>query len=677
MSKLLPRVGGCATALAVLAGGMGALPASAPAAYGPGAEAASAAGVRLGSATSDGAALSADGRYVVFSTAASELLGDPPDPSESYTNGIVRRDLLTGAVALVAPPRRVRRSDGAEVYAGSTAVGASISGDGRFVIFRSEVALTDGDRNAGTDVYVRDMTRPPTDAGAYRLVSALDGGDDAPVYADADGGSRTGRRGAGISDDGTKAVFWTRGPSNLPGGGAASTPTHQVFLRDLETRRTELLTRTTADGAAVARPADDLLVDPTAVISGDGSAVAWIDPDAAAQTRLLPGEPDPPLAYLWRDARADTAPTRRVAGRSDLDDPACPGDTPYDAGSQASGPCDGPFVDGEAGTDSPSLRPLSISGDGRRLLFLTQARRRPYDPTLDRPGSLYLADMSPGVSRKAGVQRILSIPGSGSGGATVSEAILSRDGRRVAFASNARIFDGGRQLGDFPADGQQITNLYVLDPDAGTIQRASIGFDGADFHGGLLDPDAPGTYTDPGLASLAADADLRTLAFSAEDGNLFPGDANAVRDVEVVRGSPGLVAAVGTTTALAAPPAAVVGAASPSAVRPPAATHPVIGFPRIGRDGVARITVRVPAAGRLTAAGTALRRAHRLTVARATSRPKRASTVTLTLKLTKAARRALRRQALHVSLSVRYVPAAAGAATTATRSYTLARRPGR
>jgi Tol biopolymer transport system component len=639
----------------------------AQAAYGPGADAASANGARLGGAQSDQPALSADGRYVVFTTSAPELLGAPADPTEAYTNGIVRRDLLTGAVALVAPPRTVRRSDGAEVYTGATAAGASISADGRAVAFRSAVALTGDDRNTGTDVYVRDMDRPVTDDGAYQLASALDGTTDGPTYAGAAGdGARTGTRGYGISDDGATVVFSTSATSNLPGGGAADVPAGQVFVRDLATQRTELVTQATAGGGPVPR---GRVVDPQPVLSGDGSTVAWADPDAGAQTRLLPGEPGPVVAYLWRDLRAAVPTTRRIAGASDLDDPACASDTPFVSGPAASGPCDGPFVEGEAGTDT-ALRPLSISGDGRRLLFRSDASQRPFDPTLARGGSVYVADMSPGVSRKAGVRRILSIPGT-TASATVGEAIMSRDAQRVLFSSSARIFDGGAPLGDFPTvtQGAGLVNLYVLDRAAGTIQRATSGFDGSDFHGDLVDPEDPGTFGDPGASALTADADLTVLAFSAQDGNLFPGDANGVRDVEVVRGTPGLTAVAGAPTALPAPAVAPLPMIWPAPIPAPKAVHPVFGFPTIGRDGIARITVRVPAQGTLTATATAK---HRLTVARVTSRPKHASSVVLKLKASAVAARALRSAALRVTASVRYRPAA-GASTAASRTYTLRR----
>jgi hypothetical protein len=133
-----------------------------------------------------------------------------------------------------------------------------------------------------------------------------------------------------------------------------------------------------------------------------------------------------------------------------------------------------------------------------------------------------------------------------------------------------------------------------------------------------------------------------------------------------------LTAVAGAPTALPAPAVAPLPMVWPAPIPAPKAVHPVFGFPTIGRDGIARITVRVPAAGTLTATATARRGKHRLTVARVTSRPKHVSSVVLKLKASSVAVRALRSAALRVTASVRYRPAA-GAATTASRIYTLRR----
>lgn len=96
-------------------------------------------------AVDDSAAMSADGRYVVFSS-ASNLAGD--------TNGnydIFRKDLVTGTLQLVS-------SNSASVQGNGWASDPSISADGRFVSFTYDATdLVGGARSSIEQVYVKDM----------------------------------------------------------------------------------------------------------------------------------------------------------------------------------------------------------------------------------------------------------------------------------------------------------------------------------------------------------------------------------------------------------------------------------------------------------------------------------------------------------------------------------------
>jgi Tol biopolymer transport system component len=102
--------------------------------------------------TSTRAAISADGRYVVYQSSASEIIPGDPDTNTD----VFRYDRTTGETVEVSVT-----SAGARVAAASTR--GVISGDGRYVAFVSNSGkLVSGDRNKTRDVFMRDMTAGST-----------------------------------------------------------------------------------------------------------------------------------------------------------------------------------------------------------------------------------------------------------------------------------------------------------------------------------------------------------------------------------------------------------------------------------------------------------------------------------------------------------------------------------
>ena len=75
-----------------------------------------------------------------------------------------------------------------------------------------------------------------------------------------------------------------------------------------------------------------------------------------------------------------------------------PGD--YAASTTTLGPCYGPLADTEQGLSGITTTPPALSGDGRRVAFLTQSAPRGQEAVA--AVDLFVTDMSPGVSRKAG-----------------------------------------------------------------------------------------------------------------------------------------------------------------------------------------------------------------------------------------------------------------------------------
>lgn len=102
--------------------------------------------------------ISSDGRYVVFYSGATDLV--PGDSNGS--NDVFVKDRLTGATTRVSV-----HTDGSQA-AGESLL-ASISADGRFVVFESMAAnLVDNDGNGVRDVFVRDTAENLTFRASVR-----------------------------------------------------------------------------------------------------------------------------------------------------------------------------------------------------------------------------------------------------------------------------------------------------------------------------------------------------------------------------------------------------------------------------------------------------------------------------------------------------------------------------
>ncbi len=186
----------------------------------------------------------------------------------------------------------------------------------------------------------------------------------------------------------------------------------------------------------------------------------------------------------------------------------------------ATGPCYGPLADIEQGVTGILSQLPALSADGRTVAFVTSTSPRP------RIGGsafdLFVTDMSPGVTRKAGtVELTRDTPTDPTAGASVSSVALSADGRWAAFVSSRLRFDrltltsGVRSV--FGTD-----ELYVVDLRNRTIERAVRGADGSDANGSGV-----GTQ-------VALSADGHRIAFTSGADNLFFGDANQRTDVFVV-----------------------------------------------------------------------------------------------------------------------------------------------
>ncbi|MET3695127.1 TolB family protein, partial [Methylobacterium goesingense] len=159
-----------------------------------------------------GSQVSADGRYVVFTTNAGNLVaGD--------TNGTIDvfvKDTLTGTVTRVSTD-----STGAQAT-GGTSTAASISADGTRVAFQSTATnLVTGDTNSASDIFVKDLT-----TGTTTRVST-----DSTGAQTTSGTSTT----PSISADGTRVAFQSSATNLVAGDTNGLT---DVFVKNLTTGTT-------------------------------------------------------------------------------------------------------------------------------------------------------------------------------------------------------------------------------------------------------------------------------------------------------------------------------------------------------------------------------------------------------------------------------------------------------
>lgn len=233
-----------------------------------------------GSAGSIESALSSDGRFVAFSSAATNLV-----PGETnFGMDVFVHDRQTTHTT------RISRSDG-----GSQAVEPSyqpsLSADGRYVAFSSEAEnLVPGDTNGRSDVFVRDRL-----AGTTRRVSVGSAGEQ--------GDDMSWR--PRISADGLVVAFESRATTLVPGD---SNGMMDVFVHEPATGTT---TRVTVADDEAQGNAESYISS----ISGDGSLVAF----ASGSTNLVPGDANGVFDVFLRDWKGGT--TSRVSVAAGGGDP--------------------------------------------------------------------------------------------------------------------------------------------------------------------------------------------------------------------------------------------------------------------------------------------------------------------------------------------------------------------
>jgi Tol biopolymer transport system component len=237
--------------------------------------------------TSGNPAISADGSAVVFESTATDLIGDPELGRPSV--GIYLIQLAAGRRARLDVPSAGGRRDG-------QSMSPAISADGRFVAFVSKADLTCGeapacvieppDENSLADIYLRDTLTNVT----RRISRGHAGRDlDGPSYD------------AAISGDGRQVAFVSEA-ANLTRD--STTRAAHIYVHDLTTGITELASRTPSG-----RPANGASLRPA--ISHDGGTVAFqsLASDLLCERKCGEGSLD--INLLW-----DVFVIDRLTGRT-------------------------------------------------------------------------------------------------------------------------------------------------------------------------------------------------------------------------------------------------------------------------------------------------------------------------------------------------------------------------
>lgn len=192
------------------------------------------AGTGTGNASSISASLSADGRFISFISAATNLTATPATvPLAAY-----RHDRLSGTTAFVS--LNTNGQHGAVTDFIDEAV-PGISASGRFITFESvSGSLAFFDTNATADVFLRDM-----EAGTTLLVSANVAGRPGNKFSRLIPYAHPRRHFTPLSPDANYVVFQSQATDFLPGAATNST---SLYVRDLINGRADFLLRTASNG---------------------------------------------------------------------------------------------------------------------------------------------------------------------------------------------------------------------------------------------------------------------------------------------------------------------------------------------------------------------------------------------------------------------------------------------
>jgi Tol biopolymer transport system component len=419
-------------------------------------------------------AMSADGRYVAFSSFGDNLVPD----DHNQRSDIFVRDIAEGTttrVSVASGGGEARCPVDAFYCRGS--FDPAISADGRYVAFASyadNLVADDSNSSNSMDIFLHDRASATT-----TRVSLASGGTEGRCVVDAFYCQAGSDPAASAAQAGNLAADG-RGNSDpmdslLPGSASATATRASVAI----------------EGGVTICYSDNLCpgsAHPS--VSDDGRYVAF----ESVHSNLVPDDANKAGDIFVRDTALAT--TTRVSVAGDGTEARCPGQ----------------FC---AGSSSPTL-----SSDGRSVAFVSDADYLAAGDFNMRP-DIFVRDMPLGPILRASaptaagpLMRMANCSNPSCSGS--SNAAVSADGRYVAFDSGIDKLVAG--------DHDGFRDVFLRDTVAGTITRVSVASGGTEAR-------CSGARYCYGSSNPAVNADGRYVAFQSDAGNLVPDDRNDQQDI--------------------------------------------------------------------------------------------------------------------------------------------------
>lgn len=470
--------------------------------------------------------ISADGRFVVFVSRATDLVAGMVDAN--YDEDVFVWDRATGVVTLVS-----HRAGTLTTTASGGSFPAVISADGAWVAFRSGAAdlLDPNGTYISSSVYLWERA-----SGAITLVSHSIDGPTTP----ANGHTMADLYAVNLSADGRFVVFGSFATDLIADYDGCPESCEQVYVWDRTTGAVRLVSATPATASISVEE------DWPPIVSSDGQYVAF----TSHASNLVSGVDDTndlPDAFLW--------------GQS-------PGSIQLVSAKAGSGAASGNW----------SSRPLAMSANGHSIAFASQASSL---SGIDVPYPVYVTDYErpyralvwdEGASQQAhvgfGVQERSS--------AEVPPPAMSADGRYLAFeahdpdvlpsgtlppssfsiylvdrdtSSTTQVSGGGSRLDALSPDGRWLVSHTVSSPARVSLWDRTTGSSVLVSHV----PSSPTTNGNGESDRALVSDDGAWVAFRSEATNLITGgvDGNAGADVFLFERATGLVSLASHSSASA------------------------------------------------------------------------------------------------------------------------------